>query len=770
LAEHHPAHPVPPAPSTAASAEAGHSRPVSELAVPGLRAMIAQLARHLGKNVVALVVPVGAISVALLALFGVIALLVLKDDGLIVDDQLRWFEPGPGLVALAVVAVVIGLVAQLAMTAMVVTMVAGSLLRRPVSARHALRMVARRAGALLVLLITLVAAWAVLVVVASWVATGITAAVLDAHPTSRAVRAAAEANAGWIGYPIAGVAALVLWPLPLTVPVVILDGAGPFRAWSRSAELIRDRKWHVFRCLMVTVIGLPVAVGAGLSGLASLFFTGIAHTAADLVAVTIGGVLSAVVQGAALALVALDQSPPRRPRPGAWEPQVPLDPAAVAARLPAPAPASTARPLRRRVLLTLTTLALVVPGSFYGGYLHANPHGLAALYEQPVLDSGASDDPVLLDDGTLMNVAGSWADARLCADRECDRTHTLPTFGTYDWGIGAGVTAATLPDSSWAVAKWEYNAEGDTLKLGRCTAEECTNPSQGPTLARTANGADVGIAVSGHGILVAASLDTDRDRAADTVQLLRCPGIPCDAPQTLAEVELPEPGRGGIAPIAVATGAQGRPVVAYENMATGGITLLSCEDADCRRSVTRQPVGPATFASAAEADELRGAAAYASGVELVVPPDDHPVLVHRDIRSGAARLLRCSVPDCLTADAIALTGPSEHLDVPDLALGADGLPLVATFDTPRRRAVLIACDAPDCSRRTTVDLGAYVGNTDVGPGELDMAVGRDGRPRMFWTWRLVTGYRYTTDRYLLTCRDARCGAGADVTTMRGSGR
>ncbi|MGP4022546.1 hypothetical protein [Actinomadura sp. 3N407] len=721
--------------SSQAEGEAGSPGPqVPGLHEPRLRAVISLLTRQLVKNLVALVVPVGLISAAV-ALCGTIGLLLVADWGdPVVDDRLVRFESSAGSAVTALVISMGVMAAHLGLTALVVIKVAGSLLGRPISAGWALRTVARRSGSLLVLF-------------GAFLATGM------AVP---AIVVVAGTESIWVGVIVAGcVAVPLLWWLPVTVPVVMLEGTGPLRVFPRAWEITRDRRLRMFVHLTVAVVAIPVALGAGLAWPVSLF-TGIEHHAAQIVAATVTGVLTTIVQGTALAVVALEQRRPPTGRPDLGSGGLPaIDLAAVADRLSAHRPTPKTRPAVALPLTALTIAALAAPGFIYGAYLHGIPNSSLAVDEQPVLhDVGHS---VLLDDGTLITARSD--KHHLCSDRECSEISELPNLPGEAF---PSVRAAKLPDGSFAVVQWQAQdgrkpvSEDLNVKLTRCTAEECANSDQDPRLATIPNffEGDADIAVSTRGILVAVLTDTkDRGRAVDRLRLLRCASVPCKKSELLAELRLPEPNSSGLEPIGLALGAGERPVVAYEDGATGAITLLSCADPDCRRSVTRHPVGPAFFSSSEEAKYFRGAAKYNSGVELVVPPDDRPVLVHRDTRTGTARLLRCRTPACPEVDVLPLTEPDLKMRLANLALGPGGLPIVATIDRPHKRAVLIVCDVADCSRRDTVDLGGY--STDHA-GSLDMSVARDGRPRVLWDYRMGAESPYTT--FLLTCRESRCGS------------
>ncbi|MGP4025787.1 hypothetical protein [Actinomadura sp. 3N407] len=732
------------------------------LEAPGLRPVLVLLGRHLLKNLAALIVPVGLVTAASVALCGTIGVLAILGRGaVILNDVLLPFEPSPGLAVMAVAMGVCLLVVQLGLTALVVVVVAGSVLGRPVSTARAARMVLRRSGALLVLFVVYVAVVALLLAIAAMVRIVLLGSDIDLGSEVEL-----ETLATWAGLIVAGLVAMGLWWLPLAVPLVMLKGTGPLRALSRAKEIPRGRRGRMFVRLMVTAVAIPAVLGAGTSWLESQF-TGIEHNAAAIATVTVYMALGTVLQGAALAVVALDQRPVRsRPPQQAAEPAVMnpdiLDLDAVAARFPEPASAPRTKPLHALPLVALTMIALLVPGLAYWGYLTANPHRLAAFQIQSVRssdrwteDGPLRGSPVLLDDSRLLVTGHSHGDHKLCSDRECDKAREVPRLPSPN---RVPVRATALPDGSWAYVQNEDMGRGKAtaIALRRCTEDECTHFDEAPPIATVPDGADSDVMVkaSGRDVLVAVLTDTeDRRRAVSTLRLLRCASVPCGKPRLLAEFNIPEPHVSGREPIGLATRAGGRPVVAYEDSASGAVTLFICQDRDCRRIITRRPVGRASAAIIERGG--KDGARHQSGVRLAVPPDNRPVLVHRDLATGASRLLRCRTPDCAEADAIIHTDPSTAKPVADLALGPGGLPTLASFDVSRRMVVLIACAVPDCSRRDTVDLGTFdmgsPGTVTAGDlGVLDLAVGRDGRPRVLWN--------FTTHANLLTCRDTRCGS------------
>jgi hypothetical protein len=251
--------------------------------------------------------------------------------------------------------------------------------------------------------------------------------------------------------------------------------------------------------------------------------------------------------------------------------------------------------------------------------------------------------------------------------------------------------------------------------------------------------------------------DLSSDERPQTLQIVRCDHFNCQEPRTLVTDRVV----GGYGPmrdekdrrLAIAEGARGRPVVVSENKATHAITIVSCDDSDCRHSVTRQVTRPVPH--------VRDTYLETEGVDVVVPPDDRPIIMHGDAATGNLQLLRCRTSDCAASDAVTIAGPYYTPEGgkwgPEwgLALGSDGLPLIATYEQNRGRVVLIACQNADCSRRSKVTLSddLRVRGRDA-LDDLQLKVDAKGRPHLL----LAIVGREAWEARLLTCHEPKCGA------------
>ncbi|MFC5746438.1 hypothetical protein [Actinomadura rugatobispora] len=739
----------------------GRADPAPSVDAESFGKVLALTGRLLVGNLIALVTPVALLSVLVTATAGAAVLLRLDGRALIINGELLLDEPRQGLLVTGLALTALVMAAHLVMLAMVVVMSAGILLDRPVATGSAMRRAVRRSGPLLVLL-TLACA-AVLVVT---------------------LLAALTPLAGtWAYVPlVAVVAAAAACLLLLTVPIVVLENAGPLRASIRLWQIAKGRRMHMMWSPLLIAVVPPALLSAGARWIAS-YNTGMEHSPWEVGVLTVISVLTVVVQGTALTVVTLNQSLTYWDESGpVWRRRGPshtMDLDEVAARLPAPAEARRRRPARAAVLAALAVLVLASPGVLYHLYVEANPVGLPDVDYRRTAPAAFEHRLTLLE-GDRVAVLGKSRDQyddkiQVCDDRGC------PGAAAYRYprlDAAKRVRATGLPDGSMAVA-WIRPEDGSAnrvpdgddprpmaVRLMRCTDRDCQRDLEKTPVIARGHAADiteekreaaVAVTTSGQGVLAAVLLDAEKDGDDErtTLRIVRCADMACTEPRTLMTTRL-ETTRDWYddndAQLEITTGAGGRPVVAFENYRNGAVTLVGCDDADCRRPVTRRLVGPSED----------GDYEYLStnGVGLAVPLDDHPVLTHRRIQDGQIRLLRCRTRDCAAVDAVPLAepGPGRGRFVPAeiwpnhaLALGRDGLPLIATYDIDRGKLILLACREAACTRRDTVVLLHDI----AARHRLDMEVGRDGRPRVL---RYGIQFEDHVGAALLTCRDVRCGA------------
>ena len=699
-----------------------------------LHSVAARTGRLMVRNLGGLLAPLTVISVSLwMALLT--GLMGLDGRAVIRDGAVQLVSPGPRPVVTLLLITVVLMAVHLIFVAAVADATVDALLDRPVSAGRSLRAALRRSGQVLVLF----------VVVGVAVVTVVVLAVVTSPARSLSV---------FVALTLPLVAAAACWLL-LAVPIVVLYESGPFRALRRLWQITRYRRtlmvWHA----LMTMIVPPVAVGAVAGPLISSL-PGIAESVAKTAISTVLGVLTAAWQGTAATVVTLNRRYPFSTRGRDARPDT-LSLADLAGRREE---ASSPHKRRPRRAAALAVVLMAAPATVYGGYLYANPLNLPDITSRSFGVDEHANELILLGGDRPAVRAGMRSMLSpaiyVCADRDCHHLSSIKY--PYDFPI----KAAPLPDGSMAVFWTEQSDKRSwPLLLGRCAGEgDCPRDLQKELIVGKSDGPVIAFAIATSGPAVTAAILSSVGDRRGVLRVVRCADVSCTSLRTLAtaRVDMINYGLGSDADeqLVMALGAGGRPVVAYEDK-DGAIILFNCHDANCRRSETKRLVGSSRHPRSADYGRTMG-------VEVAVPPDDRPVLLHRRGSDGTVQLLRCRTPDCAAVDRVEIAEPAVHPGHPfgsarrtwppkALALDQDGLPLVATYDLAHRKVVLVACDVADCSRRRAVPLAA----TEYGhpPARLDMEVSPDGRPRILRAG-IDLGDRISSQ--LLICRNVRCGA------------
>lgn len=728
------------------------AEPAPDVVARGLPSVLKRTLRLACGGVLTAALPVIACSAAFQLALVAAGVLVIGDDGLIVNGEIRTRAWTPGIVGYGGAAILALLAAHVAAVAAVVLIAAGRLLDRPVTARSAAGVVARRAPALAVSVPLIGGALLAVPAVGGGV-----------------LLLTGELWVGIFAYAVAGV--MTCWSV-LAVPLVVLEGAGPVRAMARSWDLTRHRRarWSWF--VLAAVLLLPGALASGLSALA-LPLDDEAFAIAVRPAAVIADALVVLLQGTSLAVITLNQW---YPDVNVWrERRRPLDLKATARSLPT-APRRP-RPGRAAVLAALT---LASPGLLQWALLRTDPYDLTMTSDHRV-EVPYGRTVLMLPDGTgpaaLTAEAADGFALRRCGDRTCRDSREAARAE-----LVRNVDAAALPGGSVVVAGWLSDISGidvrdlesgavdevpPLLRLIACTPRGCPPMRDAPGTMRiaAAGAADdpaTAVAASGSAIVAAAvSRVPDSDDGfsdggfsdAGTLRVVRCTRLPCARPETLATVRTPDLPASGDKPLTVAVGPSGRPVAALHDRSHGGIIIVSCDDADCKQPRTTR-LGHRYNQASQDYDRFLDARDTTQdlaeiepdAVEAAVPADDRPVITYRDMLTGAATMLRCRTRDCASADRVVLSPSGLAQQAPALALGRDGLPLIAVNDLTDSSVTLIACRDPGCAHRDKTRIGTYKG----APDPLDLAVGRDGLPRLLW------GGGSDDALHLTTCHAPRC--------------
>ncbi|GAA1995567.1 hypothetical protein GCM10009799_22480 [Nocardiopsis rhodophaea] len=682
-----------------------------------------------------------AVLLPLLPLGLVITLVTLlwaRDGSAVVNSELvliRSVEDlPPPLLFLGLLLISIGVLYGLSVSYTASLQVAaGALLRRPVSARAALRRAAVRPWAMLLALIMLLVNVVIALAAFQYAALYIDPPVSDFFD-------AEEPLPFSLVVPL-----LVLLPaVHLTFAAVssALEGLNPLRAVRRARALLRGNfaEPTLDLALVLLLAGAlnwlwPRALKfTGLTGIAQFALGGVIQVlAAMCVSVFLAGLLTVLALPAGV-------SADRRAADGR-----PVGLEAVLRRLP---DADERRPRRHRDTLLGVTAAMVsvllLPGTLWAaptlmptytaqmGMLNegtaTNPGGAIGLWvgESGVLLRGAQESTT------------AWCDPNCRAvGTEADGISETSEFVVADSASGA--------DAELVHVRWEHRDESRLLVSRVCQGRGIACGDQATTTLRShetdllyraskdeqarhygpaavrfvaAQGTEDGITV--------ASLAALPDAAAFDVQIHRCADALCREHTATSVGKVPlfhQPEGYNLTghPVDLAVRPDKSAVISVYDPFDGSVTLLSCSDPDCSES-TQRTLKPARYVRS-EDGEFPGKS-LVSGSRIEVRPNGRPVIAYRDPSDGSSRILDCQDVRCSETEERDLTGPGTQRPLPGLAVDGEGRPQLVTTDAEGKELILISCEDTECADTRTVPL--------LPDGEslfLDVALGLDGQDR-----------------------------------------
>lgn len=296
-----------------------------------------------------------------------------------------------------------------------------------------------------------------------------------------------------------------------------------------------------------------------------------------------------------------------------------------------------------------------------------------------------------------------------CSDSACTMgiRRTLDPIAS---GAQVSSTDVAIGSDGWPVVvydDWESATDTHMLHVVDCSDSSCSTRTN--SIVATATGSiplSPSIAVPPDGFPVVAYRG-----AGYVLEVVRCNDPACSGEDEMPLV--PDPIVTGPLLTALAVGADGLPVVVVAGN-TGGqaeVRLTRCGDASC---------SPAA-ASGGLVDTL-AFDSVRTAPDLVVGPDDYPVVSYSAVAEGEVRIARCLSPAC-TAFAGAPFGPAVSSVVTSIAIREDGVPLIA-FDgfegVTLESCFDASCSGPGSPSTLLLDAG-HLWSPSV-------AVGSDGLP------------------------------------------
>lgn len=360
-----------------------------------------------------------------------------------------------------------------------------------------------------------------------------------------------------------------------------------------------------------------------------------------------------------------------------------------------------------------------------GSYLRGiNPDGSALCSDLPgVTTITVVDDPV--------NFVGHGADMAIghdglpvisycdeiteavkvakCANMACTGSATTTTvvgpihsFALY--------TSIAIGNDGLPVISYADSAGG--LKVARCVTPACTGTATISTVdSATTAGTFSSIAVGADGLPVISYLD---ETDGGFLKVAKCTTADCSGAATLTSVDDPANAVGFDSEIAI--GADGFPVISYQDGTAGTLKVAKCINSACTGIAIRTTVDDPLV-------NLVG-----GFTSIAIGSAGHPVISYYDYTAKALKVASCVNPQC-TGIATITTVDDPANDVgqySSIAIGSDGRPVISYFDETALALRAAKCANAQCTAAATIsvidDSSAYVGTWST------IAIGSDGLP------------------------------------------
>ncbi len=251
------------------------------------------------------------------------------------------------------------------------------------------------------------------------------------------------------------------------------------------------------------------------------------------------------------------------------------------------------------------------------------------------------------------------------------------------------------------------------------------------------------IAIGGDGLPVISYYDG----TARSLKVAKCANRSCTGSATITSVDDPADTVGLFTSIAI--GADGRPVISYQNFTTGTLKVAKCANAACS--------GSATITTVDDPANRVG-----SQTSLAIGTGGLPVISYYDETAGALKVAKCTNAACTGVATITtvadLTGNVGAYN--SIAIGADGLPVISYSANTANALRVVKCAQLDCSDSSsiaTITLNTVDANS---PGLYNsLAIGADGLPVISYWDFAASALR------VAKCANPACSGSATITTV-----
>lgn len=299
-----------------------------------------------------------------------------------------------------------------------------------------------------------------------------------------------------------------------------------------------------------------------------------------------------------------------------------------------------------------------------------------------------------------------------CKDLACAHKPTITTVLS-DGQVGLHTSIAVGVDGYPVIS--HFDATSGHLEVAKCSDPACSAPTN--STVDSGGGLYTSIAVGNDGHPVIAYY------WSNDLRVVKCNDPGCvGGDETISVVDDQALNQVGLY-ASIAVGADGHPVVSYNDMTDGTLKVAKCNDPACDPGVN----GTETITIV---DDPSTPDAVGEFTAIAVGTDGKPVVAYFDRSNESLKVAKCHDHACaLTATITTVDDPPDAAvgSETSIAIGRDGRPVISYIDYTNFTLKVARCNDPACADAdetiTTVDAPA----NNVG-FHTSIAIGRDGDP------------------------------------------
>ena len=268
-----------------------------------------------------------------------------------------------------------------------------------------------------------------------------------------------------------------------------------------------------------------------------------------------------------------------------------------------------------------------------------------------------------------------------CVNAACTGVSTITTVDDPVNIVGQYTSIAIGVDSFPVISYRDLTTR--SLKVAKCVNADCTGTSTITTVDDPANavGQFTSIAIGTDGFPVISY----HDITAQSLKVAKCVNAACTGTSTITTVDDPVNNVGQYTSIAI--GADGFPVISYQDITAQSLKVAKCVNAAC------------TGASTITTVDATGNTFVGEYTSIAIGADGLPVISYCDFTAGTLKVAKCVNAACTGASTISTVDDPVNFvgEYTSIAIGADGFPVISYWDQAAAALKVVKCNKASCA-------------------------------------------------------------------------